>query len=266
MDGTFKPVSTPLYRQLEEHLARQIYDGTLPPGSLLPSDAKLSEMYGVSRITVRTAVDHLANANLVRRKQGVGSFVIGPDGHVATARLIGYIDDIHPYMNFSMLGSDRRVPPPGIAAACGLVDDVACQCFTGVNHVGRAPLSYLEAYYPDSVAQFIAQEDFLGLVPPVRLIEMRSGLRFSHAKQRVTAVAAPAEIAGALGLAAGQPVIRMERIHYSAGLSVLDASVAYYHPQRYQMEIDIVPQARPQPGASKPSAGPASARPATSKS
>lgn len=248
MDTAFRPVAIPLYRQLEEHLVRQIYNGSVAPGSLLPSDIRLCEMYGVSRITVRTAIDHLVNANLVRRKRGVGTFVTRREDGVATAQLTGYIDDIHPYMNFSMRGSGRLPVPAGIAFDIGLAPGELCQCFIGVNHVGTEPLSYLEAYYPEGVAHFIAEEDFLGLVPPVRLIEMRSGLRFNHAKQRISAVTAPAPVAEALGLASGQPVIRMERIYFSSGDTVLDLSVAHYHPQRYQLEINIVPQSRPPQG------------------
>ncbi|WP_164225884.1 GntR family transcriptional regulator, partial [Stenotrophomonas maltophilia] len=74
-------------------LTRQIYDGAFAPGSLLPSDIKLCQQYGVSRITIRHAIDNLVSNNLVRRQQGVGTFVIGPDEAVKTASLIGYIDD-----------------------------------------------------------------------------------------------------------------------------------------------------------------------------
>lgn len=237
----FKPVSTPLYRQVEEHLARQIHLGTFPAGTLLPSDARLCEMYGVSRITVRSAVDRLVAANLVRRRQGVGAFVIDERG-VQTARLVGYIDDIHPYMNFSMLQSGSAPLPAGVAASMGVEAGRPCQCFVGINHIGREPLSYLEDYYPDDVAGFISESDYLGVLPPIRVIEMRSGRRFSHATQKIDAVAVPDRVASALGLSPDQPVIRMERTYFSADKSILDVAVAHYHPSRYQFEIKIVPK------------------------
>ncbi|MGE0800323.1 MAG: GntR family transcriptional regulator [Lautropia sp.] len=238
----FRPISAPLYRQVEEHLARQICDGVYAPGALLPSDAQLCEMYRVSRATVRSAIDRLVSANLVRRQQGVGTFVLGADHGIQTARLIGYIEGIHPYMNFSMLESGRVAMPASVAAGMGVDAGTPCQCFVGVNHIGEKPLSFLEDYYPDDVASFINESDFLGLVPPIRIVEMRSGRRFSHATQRIDAVAAPDRVARALDLTAGQPVIRMERIYFAADTSILDFAVAHYHPERYQFEIKIVPR------------------------
>jgi GntR family transcriptional regulator len=238
----FRPVSAPLYRQVEEHLARQIHTGAYAVGALLPSDAQLCEMYRVSRITVRGAIDRLVAANLVRRQQGVGTFVLGSEQGVQTARLIGYVDEIHPYMNFSMLESGRMVLPASVAARLGVEPGGECQCFVGINHIGKEPLSYLEDYYPDDVAGFLAEADYLGTLPPVRIVEMRSGRRFSHATQTIDAVAAPERIAQALGLAVGQPLIRMERVYFAADKSVLDVAVAHYHPSRYQFEIKIVPR------------------------
>jgi GntR family transcriptional regulator len=240
--GTFRPVSAPLYRQVEEHLARQIHDGVYAAGALLPSDARLCEMYRVSRITVRGAIDGLVAANLVRRRQGVGTLVLDSEQGVQTARLIGYVDDIHPYMNFSMLESGRLPLPASVAARLGLEPGRSCQCFVGVNHIGKEPLSYLEDYYPDDVAGFLVEADYLGTLPPVRIVEMRSGRRFSHASQKIDAVAAPERVAAALGLAVGYPLIRMERAYFAADKSVLDVAVAHYHPSRYQFEIRIVPR------------------------
>ncbi len=199
-------------------------------------------MYRVSRITVRGAIDRLVAANLVRRQQGVGTFVLGPEQGVQTARLVGYVDEIHPYMNFSMIESGRLPLPASVAGLLGAEEGRPCQCFVGVNHIGKEPLSYLEDYYPDDVAGFLAEKDYLGTLPPIRIVEMRSGRRFSHASQKIDAVAAPERVAHALGLAAGRPLIRMERVYYAADKSVLDVAIAHYHPTRYQFEIKIVPR------------------------
>ncbi len=66
------------YEQVIDLIERLIADGPLAPGSLLPSNAELAEMAGVSLITVRRAVDECAHAGLVVRHQGVGTFVAPP--------------------------------------------------------------------------------------------------------------------------------------------------------------------------------------------
>jgi GntR family transcriptional regulator len=198
-------------------------------------------MFGVSRITVRHAIDKLVASNLVRRQQGVGTHVIGADQAVKTASLVGYIDDVHPHINFRLLSSGMREPPATLAASMRLAPGTACRCFVNLNHVGSEPLSYVESFFPDEVARFLSDEDFSSHIPPSRLVEMRSGRAFAHANQTMGAVAAPPHIADLLGLHAGQPLIRMERTYFATDGGVLEATVAHYHPQRYQFSIRLVP-------------------------
>ncbi len=65
----------PLWHQTERALRAMIADGTWSDGAQLPNEAKLSEMLGVSRITVRHALRNLEEWGLLRREQGRGTFV-----------------------------------------------------------------------------------------------------------------------------------------------------------------------------------------------
>lgn len=61
--------------QVNDLLRTRIRDGTYPPGIRLPSESDLSDEFGVSRATIRTAMAKLASAGLVLRKQGDGTYV-----------------------------------------------------------------------------------------------------------------------------------------------------------------------------------------------
>ncbi|HCX50780.1 MAG TPA: GntR family transcriptional regulator [Bacillus sp. (in: Bacteria)] len=65
----------PLYKQLTDILRKDIEDGKFKKGEKIPTEIELSRLYGVSRITVRTALEELAKENLLIRKQGKGTFV-----------------------------------------------------------------------------------------------------------------------------------------------------------------------------------------------
>ena len=65
----------PLYKQLVQAVSEGIRKGQYPEGSRLPSEQELSELYGVSRITVRAALKELAADGLVVRRQGKGTYV-----------------------------------------------------------------------------------------------------------------------------------------------------------------------------------------------
>jgi GntR family transcriptional regulator of arabinose operon len=69
----------PLYKGIQKDIENKIADGTYPPGFRLMPENDMTDFYGVSRITVRNAMDHLTRANLVERIRGKGTFVIGKE-------------------------------------------------------------------------------------------------------------------------------------------------------------------------------------------
>jgi GntR family transcriptional regulator, N-acetylglucosamine utilization regulator len=68
----------PLYHQLKELVSEKIESGEWGPGYRLPTESELTAQFGVSRVTVRQALQLLANQGLVERKQGLGTFVARP--------------------------------------------------------------------------------------------------------------------------------------------------------------------------------------------
>lgn len=67
--------STPLYAQLRELLKGQIVDGAFVPGERIPSEDKLNGLYGVSRITIRRALQELVNEGYLVKCPGKGTYV-----------------------------------------------------------------------------------------------------------------------------------------------------------------------------------------------
>src|SRR4029450_6260930 len=65
----------PIYRQIADHLRAAIREGQYPEGTPLPSETQLPEIYDVTRMTARQAVDVLKNEGLVRSEHGRGVFV-----------------------------------------------------------------------------------------------------------------------------------------------------------------------------------------------
>lgn len=74
--GSLRPDSgMPLYRQLSDAIRENIVSGVWAPDSQIPSELELREMFGVSRITVRKAVEELVEDELLVKRQGKGTFV-----------------------------------------------------------------------------------------------------------------------------------------------------------------------------------------------
>src|SRR5438270_803311 len=68
----------PRYMQVKLALQREIVEGPLAPGDLLPSERLLCERFGVSNITIRRALSDLVHGGLIYRENGVGTFVASP--------------------------------------------------------------------------------------------------------------------------------------------------------------------------------------------
>lgn len=68
----------PRYAQIQDNLAELVEVGLLKAGDVLPSERDLSEMYGVSRLTVRQALQALTSRGLLHTQHGVGTFVLPP--------------------------------------------------------------------------------------------------------------------------------------------------------------------------------------------
>jgi len=67
----------PLYMQIFEHYRQKIINKELLPDDQLPTEMEMAEIFGVSRITTKRALEELERAGLIYRKRGQGSFVLG---------------------------------------------------------------------------------------------------------------------------------------------------------------------------------------------
>jgi len=111
---------TPLHVQLSNLLAREIRSGRILIGQLLPSEAELSERYGISRITVRQSMARLVQDKLVRRERGRGTFAIGGKVESRVDQVQrSFEEEMHALgvpFRVRLLRYGQLTPPPGVAA------------------------------------------------------------------------------------------------------------------------------------------------------
>ena len=84
----------PLYDQIERNLRDLIINGKLKPGEMMPSEWELVEYYGVSRLTVRRALDELVRQNWLEKKHGVGTFVRQPTTASISASKLSFTEQM----------------------------------------------------------------------------------------------------------------------------------------------------------------------------
>lgn len=233
----------PLYRQVSDDLVRCIAERGMRPGDPLPTEAQLCHAYGVSRITIRKALDELVARHLVTRRRGSGTFVSDAERMAKSVVLTGYIDDVLMLNRMTVLDERWAPPPHHVAEFAGIAEAQPFKRITGVNHITEGePVVHIAFWFPPEIATRVAAADVAGPLPTIRHIERSHGLRMSHAGQVIDPIAAPRAIADALGITRGAPVLRALRCYRDANDRVIELFEAHYHPTRYRFSAHLYPR------------------------
>jgi GntR family transcriptional regulator len=227
----------PLYAQLEVVLRSQISDGALRPGDLLPSEAVLGEQYGISRITVRAALQHLEQDGLLERQAGRGTFVKASQvepwscltsfteqmlraGRTPTTRLL----------KLKTLVDDSELAP-----VFRLVPGEPLVFIERLRLVDGQPAALMRAYIPQRFVPGITRKHFgtAGREQSILyLLERKFGLVIAEGEETTAPVCLTQPEAGLLGLGSGSPVVyKACLVHNSQGEPLLLERAYWSTPQ-----------------------------------
>jgi GntR family transcriptional regulator len=118
--GLDRRISVPLYYQLQELLHQQIASGRFRVGDALPSEGELCELFGVSRIVVRQALQVLEDDGEVVRQQGRGTFVIEPKIDLTAGGLVRVLsDEARTVHDVEILDAHHQTVEESVAALLG---------------------------------------------------------------------------------------------------------------------------------------------------
>ena len=113
-----KAVNSTLCQNVVAQISKMILDGSIKKGDMLPSEARLCELFGVSRTTVRSALQILTQRKIIETRRGKGSMVIADNFPYLNDGLRAKINEYE--SNFKYAVQVRRMLEPQIAfeAAC----------------------------------------------------------------------------------------------------------------------------------------------------
>jgi GntR family transcriptional regulator len=230
---------TPLYHQLYLVLRQKIRSGSLPSESGLPGEQELSRKLGVSRITVKRALQDLADEGLVTRHRGRGTFV-APNMvlPMVSGSFENLIDSLHAMgaeTEVELLAAVEEPADPHTAERLDIAVGARVQRAVRLRRLAGEPFSYLITYVPAAVAAHYSTED-LASTPMLSLLE-RAGLPAASTEQWITATGAPPPIAAALGVAVASPLLEIQRVMSGPSGAPIQFMKGYYHPDRFQYHI-----------------------------
>lgn len=247
--------SVPASTQLAEALKAQIIQQRLPRDGRLPSERELIDRSGLSRVTVRAAVGLLERQGWLVRRQGLGTFVADPvkqelGSGVRTITEVLLSSGVTPRVD--VLSHGIGPAPQRVAETLGLSEVL---CIRRRFSDGDEPLALVTVYLPPGLGQ--AAEPMLGASDAATdyttettytMWEQRLGVHIARATHEIHAAGASVEVADALDLAVGSPVLVLERTSYTDDDKPLEVVEFHYRPERYRFSVTL-PRTMPEPGA-----------------
>ncbi|HZU74845.1 MAG TPA: GntR family transcriptional regulator [Acidimicrobiales bacterium] len=221
------------YRAIAADLRRDL--GAATPGSLLPSEAELSQRYGVSRVTVRKALEVLREEGLIDSRQGFGWFAA-----VAPVRQdLGHLGTIEAQMAAQGRQPGRKVlefawqeAPAPVAELLGPGSVLRVR---RLNLADGAPFALVTVWAPERLAGSLSRDD-VERSPFYELI----GVGLASATQTIGAAAASAADARALGVPVGSPVLVCQRVTRSQDGEVVLVSEHVFPAHRTEFVVELV--------------------------
>jgi DNA-binding GntR family transcriptional regulator len=233
----------PLYFQVSRQIEAAIDAGTLAPGDRLENEISLADRWGLSRPTVRRAIQELVEAGLLVRRRGIGTQVV--HGRVKRPMdLTSLFDDL---ARTDQKPTTRLLDRELVPAPAAVAERLGVAAGTPVLHLerlrrARPTGSAFDHGHLDRVrlrgvgVQAADRLEARGLYELMRA----AGVHLRIATQRIGARGATAPEARLLGVRKGAPLLTMERVSYDGSGRAVELGTHAYTAETYSIEMTVV--------------------------
>jgi DNA-binding GntR family transcriptional regulator len=228
----------PLYFQVASRMQQLIEDGELPVGSRLENEVELADRLGVSRPTMRRAIQYLVERGMLVRRRGIGTQIVNPKVR-RPVELSSLYDDLakagrSPRTEIRKL--ELRPATDAIAEALGVPDGAEVTWIERLRYAGDEPLAIMHNAVPVDILT-VSKENLeqTGLYELLRA----AGHIPRMASQVVGARAATAAEARMLGESRGAPMLAMTRTSWDEAGRAVEYGSHIYRASRYSFELTL---------------------------
>lgn len=237
-----KNTPVPLYYQLETLILEEIEKGTYPAGSMIPTEKELSQMFNISRTTVRQAIMDLVQKERLYRTKSKGTFVAHPKTSQDFMRtILSYDDDVR---------AAGKEPSTEVLKfeVVELTHDIAVEMGREIGSkaillyrkrlVDDEPLVRVKTYLPYDLCSFLLDHDF----SKESLYHVMSQRKQTHVVKIVRtceARAANNEDMEILGIKRGRPIHYFSSIGYNSDGQIIEYSLARYRGDASKFRVVI---------------------------
>ena len=229
----------PLYIQLEEYLRSLITQEEYRQGKLLPGENELAVKFGVSRNTIRAAMDKLVYEGLITRKQGVGTIVNERKIHTTLEKWNGFSDEmrakgIHPV---EIEHKVKWVKVDGDEAfALGVKAGKTVCRLQRLRAIDGKPAVLFISYFPAYLG-IREDEQFEGKL--YNVLKENYGATPAVSEEEIGALAATEELSAKLEVPVGTPLLSRCRKVYDPDERLIELCYSYYRADKFVYNVRI---------------------------
>ncbi len=228
------------YQRIKQHLMAGLSAGHWPPGALMPSEAELTALFGVSRMTVNRAIRELQAEGLVARAQGVGTFAAPLHRVSSTLTIHDLHDEIvaRGHRHDAAVQLQRAEPAAAaLAAQLGIAPGARVFHTLIVHHENGVPLQSEDRYVNPACAPDYLDQDFTRQTPTHYLFEVTALWRAQYSIESARATTQEAVL---LQIDPDQPCLIVVRRTFSRLAAITIARLV--HPgTRYSLQGEFAP-------------------------
>lgn len=228
----------PLYMSIYRDLMEKIVNGEYQEGELLPSESELQQLYNVSRITVRRAMEMLQTDGYVRKGSGKGTFVQSTKHTLTLNKLTSFSrENIHHATSSRLISFDVIDANPEIRNQLHLFPGDKVSVHERVRLVEGEVISFQRVYVPTRLIK-LRREDLSAPDASLYRVFEQHHLVPANADEVIESVLA-GELSKYLECEPGSPLIYVARNTYDGFNQALEYAQIYYRGDKYQYKVHL---------------------------
>lgn len=237
-----KSSAVPIYYQLKLLLQDRIKSGQYALGTHLPSERELCEEFSISRMTVRQAIQELANEGFLRKERGKGTFVTKPKIEQVLSVLTSFTQDMKSrnlqpgteLINFSVIHATER-----LADLLQITADTPVYEIVRLRLADNEPMAIETAYVPTVFCPDLQLQDVSG-GSLYEVLRSKGNLQMHNAYQSMEASLATQAEAKLLRVKPKAPVLLIERFTDDVQGKRIEYVKSVYRGDRYKFAIRML--------------------------
>ncbi len=229
----------PLYFQVSSRLEAAIREGQIPAGARLENELSIADKLGLSRPTVRRAIQELVDKGLLVRRRGIGTQVVHGQitRPVDLTSLYEDLEGTHQHPTTRVLAHERLAATEEVAERLGVAVGSDVLRFRRLRYSEDVATAVLENYVPEDFADITPEQlQERGLYQILRA----RGVAIRVANQRIGARLAQGDESSLLDIDKAGAVLTMERVAFDSGGRAIEFGLHCYRPDMYSFETTLV--------------------------